>query len=153
MSSQRKQVCACCKQSMIEHKQMLGRGLVKSLVAAYSMRGQNVFRVSELGLTHSEQANWQKLRYWNLAEKVPGCPGKWSITETGIFFLFSEYRLPHVVWTYRGEVVDTDRSKLVGPQDCWDGYRQRGLWMEQARDRNPPQQPEISGLTATEEKV
>jgi len=149
MSSQRKQCCPTCKSPLIEHKQTLSRGLVKSLCAAWQQRGLNVFKVSELGLTHSEQANWQKLRYWHLAEKVAGYPGMWSVTETGLSFLFSEYRVPHVVWTYRGEVVDIDRSKLVGPQHCWDGYRDRRLWMRESRDRDPIQQDNLPGLTAS----
>lgn len=153
MSIQRRQVCVCCKQSMIEHRQTLTCGLVKSLWQAYKMRGQNMFKVAELDLTHSEQANWQKLRYWDLVEKVKGFHGKWCISLEGVWFLLGSYRMPHAVWTYHGKVVDRDRSKLVGPGDCWDGYKERSAWMREARDRNPPQQPEIPGLTAAAKTV
>ena len=147
MSGERKQVCACCQQAMIEHRQTLSSGLVRSLWTAYKLRGQNLFRVSELELTHTEQANWQKLRYWGLAEKVASCPGKWAVTQDGMEFLLGGMRVCHALWTYRGEVVDRDRSKLVGPGDCWDDYRSRVEWMQDARDRDPGQQVTLPGLT------
>ena len=152
MSSQRKQVCDCCKQPLIEHRQMLSTGLVRSLWVAYSMKRKDPFRVAELGLTHGDQANWQKLRYWGLVQKEYDAQGHrigghWSVTDIGEAFLAGLVKVDYAIWTYRGEVVEWEHGKKVGPRDCWEGYRGRRQWAQDARDRDPPQQTEIPGLT------
>lgn len=81
-------------------------------------------RLGELGLTTTEFANFQKLRYFDLAvslEVNEARTGKWNLTERGLLFLGNQFEVPHHVYTRAGKVVERSESK-VKVQDIDEGW-------------------------------
>lgn len=98
--------CEYCGAKMVEYRHTLSKSLLRPLVR-FSRLGKGYHSPSKQEkMTHSQLANWQKLRYWGLIAKAPDETGKggyWEITELGWGFLRGEYRVQKYAWTYRGD--------------------------------------------------
>lgn len=129
--------CSHCGAKMVEHKHGLSRGLVRSLakMAKRCRPGQSI-HINDIGMNHNEQANFQKLRYFNIIQKDPDHTGKggwWTLTQTGWDFITGVIALPKFVRTFRGEVVERAAERIwVG--DVTGGWKYRP---DYARDARP----------------
>ena len=78
-------------------------GLVSCLVKAIQFvhaHDRNEFHLQrDLDLSHTEYANFRKLRYWRLVAQVDGKRGYWLITKWGGQFLRGEIDMPVCVST------------------------------------------------------
>ena len=81
--------------------------MAEALVRAWKVHRLKPFNPSlDLGLTHSQLANWQKLRYWGLIFKQEGDQdGIWRLADAGVAFLGGA-RVRARVWTYRGRMIE-----------------------------------------------
>ena len=106
MGSSRGICCPTCGRKDQEHRHKLNRPMAEALVRAWRVNRLKPFNPShDLGLSHSQLANWQKLRYWGLIGKEDGDPdGTWRITKFGVAFLGGQIVTARV-WTYRGKLA------------------------------------------------
>ncbi len=98
-------VCPCCGRKITVYKHVLNQRLIAGLRALYSVGGSATLRdVSEWrGLTYSESANFQKLRYFGLVEKEKRT---YRITQRGKDFLFGLGASPAYVKTSLATVIE-----------------------------------------------
>ncbi len=95
--------CPTCGAKRVEYTHRLSKGLASALARAYEVHGLRAFNPSiKLGLTHTQLANWQKLRYWGLI-KSSEKGGQWQLTYSGARFLMGDMTVALKVKTYRGE--------------------------------------------------
>lgn len=99
---------------MMEHKHNLSKGLCSALVV-FSKQKMPA-NPNKLKLTHNQLANWQKLRYWGLVEKVKeegeSIGGMWQLTPMGVLFVRNKISIQKWAWTYRGKVLRLDGDKV-----------------------------------------
>lgn len=107
--------CPHCGAGMKAFWHNLSPGLVNSLIKAIQhvhTSGKNRFNANkDLGLTHNEAANFQKLRFHALVAHADGDNprgGEWLITARGGAFLRGEIAVPQRVKTFRNKVIDHD---------------------------------------------
>lgn len=122
------ETCSECGAKTVEYKHTLSKGLVRAL-DMLSGAGGGPININRLGFTHSQAANFQKLRYWGLVamvydEKGDRLAGVWQITPAGILFLGEVTKQHRSVWTYRSNVVRFE-GPLVDMRDVDPEYRQR----------------------------
>lgn len=131
-----KEFCPCCGQSVSKHKHSLSANMVKILKKAATRFPFVEFHLQkDIELTHSQYANFQKLRYWGLADKGD-TSGHWRITSHGRGFLAGEISLPRWVKTFNNSVVEQS-SEYVSVRDSGElpiRYKQRS---EYAKDAEP----------------
>ena len=119
-----KAFCAHCGASMIEHREILNRGLVRGLIRL-AERGRGPVNLRVLDFTRSQWQNFSKLSFWGFVRKVGEQKkgGRWQITTEGIAFL-SGANTPKVLWTYRGATVRHEDA-CVTIRSMLPGYRYR----------------------------
>lgn len=130
--------CDKCGAKVVEYKHSLSKGLLRCLFRMAQAGGVPV-RISTLKLTHAQQANFQKLRYWNVVAKVDISDdgtaiqkdGVWKLTDLGWDFIREKIRLPKSVWTYRADVVRYDGEEILF-SEVTDGYKFREQYVEDA---------------------
>jgi hypothetical protein len=104
--------CPHCNASLRKYWHSLTPGLVKVLVKcyAYASEHDNLFKMRDLKLDHSEYGNFQKLRFHALIAKKKQDGEKvervWLITQRGADFLKGMIQIPDKVQTFRNKVVD-----------------------------------------------
>lgn len=129
--------CQHCGAKMVAYKHTINKGMAGSLLRAYSVvRPGTQIKVSSLGLTHNQQANWQKLRYWGLIdfcynENGTRDDGWWVVTEKGMEFVEGKISIPKNVKTYRKDVTWQSEEQLWF-KDVDEGYARRIEWAEGA---------------------
>lgn len=102
--------CECCGAKIVEYKHRLNRVLCRALEKLYAKGPGDWHLEQDLDLTHSEQDNFQKLRYFGLVEKsfdsdglrIKGC---WRITTKGRLFVEGSVWCYPAVWTWRGDPI------------------------------------------------
>lgn len=121
---------------MVEYKHTLNQGLVKALIKLYE-QPEHSGSVSKLGLTHNQQANFQKLRYWGIVEMLDKA-GHWRVTDPGIAFIENGWKIPKSVMTYRGEPSTTQEEfEQVSLNSFFPaGYEKRPDYLRTARNQN-----------------
>jgi hypothetical protein len=86
----------------------VSKGLVTSLLKfshAIKVKGENKIHLQrEVGLTHNEYCNFQKLRYHDLAVQSE-TSGYWELTYRGLLFCLNALAVPIKVWTQDNIVV------------------------------------------------
>ena len=115
--------CPHCGAQMKEYWHTLTPGLVRTLIMfarQIKINRENLVHVDEqMGYTHNQLANFQKLKYWGLVAKADDGPrtGNWVITANGILFLKGEIYIPKRVRSYRAQLVGKDESERVSIKD------------------------------------
>lgn len=117
MSRDVEQKCPTCGQTLKEHGHRITPGLVGALrkfKQGVLDHGRNEIHLSHdlkgpLELTHTEHANFQKLRFHGLVAKVFDKKGNrlqgfWLLTTNGNRFLKGELAIPKKVYTISNEV-------------------------------------------------
>lgn len=130
-----KSVCPHCGSTMARYPHKLNLAMVRSLAELSRYGSANIARI---GLTHSQIANFNKLRYWGLADRVPGKRGFWRVTEHGREFLSGRAQVYSLVVTYRNKRERWD-GKLVSVRDfAPEGFAQREDYAATRENIAPP---------------
>ena len=127
--------CPTCGAKMVKYKHGLSKGLVRALAKmAKRCRPGESIHVGRLNLTHTEAANFQKLRYFGVVRKdgdPEGKGGNWIFTQTGYNFITGAMPLPKYVRTYQADVVErSDEQVWVG--DVTGGWKYRPDYAREA---------------------
>lgn len=121
--------CPSCGAKLRQYRFSLNRGLVDAL-RKIAEKWPGAASKAELGLTHSQYTNVQKLRYWALAEPISQTHeqrhkgGTWRVTPVGIEFLRGAHRVRRFAVTLRGRVVAFD-GELISAAQAEEGWRHR----------------------------
>jgi hypothetical protein len=126
--------CHYCGASLKKYFHKLTPGLIFTLAKIYkkvSDKKENIVRMQELDLNHSEYGNFQKLRFHALIAKykINGVwkKGEWLLTKRGAEFLKGQIEIPFRVQTFRNKIVAYDIKKVflvdvAGPVYWFEGY-------------------------------
>lgn len=125
MSNNKVEICPHCGQKMVTYRHKLNKVLISALLKLQQAGGKG--KVDNLGLTHSEFANMQKLRYFGLVDKDRN---NYILNELGEHFLNGTARVPSVVYTKHGVVVGADNFASAGEIDCF--VQAKEEWQKQA---------------------
>lgn len=104
--------CEYCGAALKKYWHSITPGLVKILIKCYTYASahDNLFRMKDLNLDHSEYGNFQKLRFHGLIakHKVENQiqEREWLVTQRGAAFLRGEIQIPDKVQTFRNRVVN-----------------------------------------------
>lgn len=116
MEKSTKRTCPNCGGSVSGRWERLTPGLVGILVKfkqAVIYKQANAVSPNQMAaLSHSEKANFQKLRFHGLVAKVriegEHLEGLWLLTRRGSQFLLGNLAVPRKVFVFRNEVRDHD---------------------------------------------
>lgn len=101
--------CPLCDEKMSSYWHRISKPLVDALLKLYLAGG--VSHLRDLNLTVSQNNNFQKLHYFELA-KSDGT-GEYTIEDRGVDFLLGRIKIPKKVRTFRNEVIEKS-DELVG---------------------------------------
>lgn len=102
------EICPCCGQKIVIYRHKLNKVLLSALFKLYGNDGRG--RADELGLTNSQFANMQKLRYFDLVDKEGRV---YILNQLGLDFLMGRVKVPSAVYTRNNIVVDQDEPIYV----------------------------------------
>lgn len=119
-----KELCVHCGASMMMNKYTLNKTLLRSLVKIAMNPGKPA---RECSMNKSEFANYTKLKYWGLIQKLED--GLWTITPTGTLFLRGDLDLYEQVVYFRDKAVRYDGKfvnafSIVGSEESKQKYRE-----------------------------
>ena len=100
--------CECCGHKVTAFTHQLNKGLAeafKAFVDKYAEIKAPVSPSKDLNLTHTQLANWQKLRYWDLIKPIDNNKGLWVPTPNGILFYQDRISVMKTVATINAEVL------------------------------------------------
>ena len=110
---------------MVTYKHKLNRVLLNDLFKLRACGGSG--RADELGLTNSQFANMQKLKYFGLIDKDKRV---YILNDLGIAFLEGEAKVPRAVYTRFNEVVDQEDPIYIYQVENYAQAKEE--WEEQA---------------------
>lgn len=121
--------CECCGAKNVEYRHGLTAALVLALERFYE---KNKFGLSlaQSGLSHTEICNFQKLKYWDLIDKIPDS-NEWYVTTSGKDFINGLSYCRRHVWTYRGEFVRFE-GEFGKINDVYGGWKKRVEYAQEA---------------------
>ena len=123
---------------MVEYKHGLSKALVRVLSKiAVQFQDTKPHQFKEMELNYNEASNFQKLKYWQLIEKIGDAEGKgglWRMTEKGMEFVTGKTSCPKFAWTYRGDVVRHE-GELVSITDISGGWKYRAEYAKESQPR------------------
>jgi len=106
-----KQVVRChhCNAKMVEYAHAFNKQMASALFVMAEQGGTIAFSEFSGRLTFNQQSNFQKIKYWDLVEKVIDEDGSrkgglWALTHKGFSFLSGMIPIQKRVITYRNEV-------------------------------------------------
>lgn len=104
------QKCECCAHVTVAYTHRLNIPLVgalRRLVDEYERTGAPVLpsEFNRLGMSHNQQANFQKLRYFGMIDQSQKCAGWWP-TKKGLAFIYGRTPAFDLVATIEGEPLD-----------------------------------------------
>jgi len=97
--------CSCCEQVVVAYTHSLNKPLVsafKAMTEKY-LETKQMVKISEMGLTYNQIANWQKLQYFGLV--WGDNTGFWYPTVAGLGFYYGENSILSPAATMRGKVI------------------------------------------------
>ena len=119
------EICPHCGRKMVTYKHKLNRVLLNDLFKLRACGGSG--RGDELGLTNSQFANMQKLKYFGLIDKDKRV---YILNDLGIAFLEGEAKVPRAVYTRFNEVVDQEDPIYIYQVENYAQAKEE--WEEQA---------------------
>ena len=119
------EICPCCGQKIVIYKHKLNKVLLETLFKLRAFGGSG--RADEIGLTNSQFANMQKLRYFGLVDKDNRV---YILNQLGRDFLNNQARVPAAVYTRNNIVVDQDEPIYIS--QVKDYVQIKDEWLEQA---------------------
>jgi len=126
--------CECCGAKMVSYTHSLNKGLCKGLIVLDRQGGASKLNdMSELNF--NQKTNFQKLKFWGLVQK--GSNGVWSITTTGLEFLYGRITVNERVVTYRN-VTEKFEGEMVSIEEAMKdfGYWWREQYLENAVNKD-----------------
>lgn len=119
-----KEFCPVCGQSIMEHKHTMS----KAMANIFKMLPlHNPFHLQkDLNLTKNQYANFQKLRYWGLVERIiyNDKSGYWQVTDHGRRFASNELAIPKTMITFNNHVRRAE-SPMIKISDCDGSWKNR----------------------------
>lgn len=119
------ETCPMCGQKICTYKHKLNKVLISALFKLRANGGKG--KVDNIGLTHSEFANMQKLRYFGLVDKE-GCI--YILNELGRKFLDNKAKVPSEVYTRHGQLIRTSNMVYANEVDAY--VQVKDEWRQQA---------------------
>lgn len=119
------ETCPMCGQRIATYKHKLNKVLISALFKLRDHGGKG--KIDNLGLTHSEFANMQKLRYFGLVDKE-GCI--YILNELGRKFLENKAKVPAEVYTKHGQLIGTSNMVYANQVDAYVQIKEE--WKAQA---------------------
>lgn len=101
------QICTCCGQKIVSYRHRLNKTLLNCL---YKLSRKKIGSLKELGLTNNEFANFQKLKYFGLVDKIKS---SYILTLKGKKFINGEETAPSYVITKNGYVEEYGPEILI----------------------------------------
>ena len=101
-------VCPHCGAKMTAYWHSLSEMLCAALVHVY--RYEKPVNIAEIGLTHNQVNNFQKLQYWNMVENLGS--GIWRVTLLGEKFCQGKISMPKRVLTFRNKTVEFSQDTV-----------------------------------------
>jgi len=133
-----RQFCPHCHQAIMINKHPFSKSMAKLLlkVAEQKEIGEPFHLQNDINLTKSEYANFQKLRYFELAKKsyqgTKRLWGHWELTHLAELLIKKEIRIAAWVGTFNNEVVESSHDR-IGIEDAWGEYDIPILWAKRAK--------------------
>jgi hypothetical protein len=121
--------CPHCGAKMVEYRHRLSRPLVSALARLEKAGGRA--NIAEIGLTHNQVCNFQKLRYWGFVWKVGN--GEWELTEHGREFLNHGVPTYTNAITFRGKQVRMEGKAIYARELLPESYQRREEFAVEAR--------------------
>ncbi len=118
-------VCPFCGQKIVTYKHRLNKVLISALFKLRENGGRG--KVNDIGLSHSEFANMQKLQYFGLVEKDGSV---YILNELGKLFLENKAKVPSVVFTKHGKLVGTSDMSFANEINAYVQVKEE--WQKQA---------------------
>lgn len=104
--------CPLCGEKMSAYWHSLNKFLVDALLKLYLAGG--VSHLRDLDLTITQNNNFQKLHYWELA--MSNGSGEYTIEDKGVDFLLGRIKIPKRILTFRNEII-RHSAEIVGVKD------------------------------------
>ena len=129
--------CSACGSKLVQYTHNMGVLLANALERfVIDSKGKEVV-LKDTTLTHTQIANFQKLRYFDLVEKVPNSI-KWAVTLRGIQFLNGVISISQQAITFRGKRVAYSREVVFFHELTGHSYKTRE---EYAKESLPIKSP------------
>jgi len=119
-------ICAECRQRIMRNFHSFNRALANILLkTAENYQVGEPFKLKDF-LSHVEICNFQKLQYWNLAEKYENTRGehvrgKWTLTIRALNLIRGEEKVESYVETFMNK-VQVRSTELIGIADTIGNY-------------------------------
>ncbi|HPV96745.1 MAG TPA: hypothetical protein PLZ78_02835 [Spirochaetota bacterium] len=127
-------VCPTCGRKIAKYTHSLNVGLVRALAVLDRHGSANIARI---GLSHSQIANFNKLRYWGLVEPAAK-RGEWRVTAHGKDFLSGRAQVYSQVVTFHNE-RDRWEGRVITIRDVLPReFAQRSDYAVNREDAAPP---------------
>lgn len=94
--------CEHCGHKIVAHVHRLNKGLVDAFCAFRFFYGNGIGNPNKLALTHNQKANWQKLQYWWLVQRVKW---GWRVTQKWDDWWFDRCSIHDIVATMQNKVL------------------------------------------------
>jgi len=116
------QICDCCGAQLTAYAHKLNQPLVTALskLVAYYETKKEICNISDLGLSHNQINNFQKLRYFGLVKLIQ--KGGYVPTELGIKFIYGEELAPDTAASLGNKVLGMDH-------EAWNTTKVRPNWV------------------------
>ena len=132
--------CECCGQKIMRNRQSFSAGMATILLksAEHFMVGTPFHLQNDIDFTHNEYTNFQKLKFWGLAEKYYNTlgmrvGGKWFLTIRALKLIRGEEKVESWLETFNNKVVARS-PEMIGLADCIGTYT---LPTEYAKEQRP----------------
>lgn len=117
--------CPTCHCEISGRWERLTKSLIESLKQFEAVSKGIARNLNSCGFTFSQRANFQKLAYWKLVERVGN--GDWQITPSGLNFLEGFADVPLQVFKVKGkaeiERVSTERVHIEDVVKKGEGFK------------------------------
>ena len=109
--------CPLCNEKMFSYWHKINKPLVDALLKLYLAGG--VSHLRDLDLTISQNNNFQKLHYFELA--TSNGSGEYTIKDNGVDFLLGRIKIPKRIKTFRNEIIEKS-DELVDVKNVDSGF-------------------------------
>lgn len=128
--------CDCCGAKTVKYKHTMNKWMADSLHKLFLAGGRDHIR--NLGLSHTQMNNFQKLKYWKLVEQVAAdgewVKGVWSVTDHGNNFITRGAMITKSVWTYRNRFVSFEGPAVFFREIHDEKVKQSEQYWEEAKE-------------------
>ena len=142
----KKDLCPHCGQAIMKNRHSFHRTLGHTLLKVADKFGSNQpFHLQrDIDLTRNEYNNFQKLRYWGLAEKKYALgirqSGYWILTPLVYKFIRGEAKIPRSVTTFNNKVLEESNDELIYLIQAVGSYDVPEIWADRAESIQGDQQ-------------